>query len=211
MRALLITLSLALTPLMASGEETYIYQESDGTRWFTDRHMHGDGWQLIDRIGRPTATKSCKGMTEKRLAQRASRYASLIDKYASTHELDPLLVRAVIRVESCFDRRAVSRAGAQGLMQLMPKTADYLGVLDSFNADLNIEAGTRYLRRMLDRFEGDLNLGLAAYNAGPHNVKKYGGIPPFRETQNYVKRINRYYRQYLKQQIQFSESPSIND
>ncbi|MGM0565043.1 MAG: lytic transglycosylase domain-containing protein [Pseudomonadota bacterium] len=204
-------IALLLLPLSVAAEETYIYQEDDGTRWFTDRPMRGEGWTFIDKFGRPTATRSCKGMTEDKLADRAERYARLIQRYAGEHRLDPLLVRAVMRVESCFDRRAVSRAGAQGLMQLMPKTARHLGVLDSFDAHLNIEAGTRYLSRMLKRFDGNLTLALAAYNAGPHNVEKYGGVPPFRETQKYVERIDRYYKRYLSEGQQLQAGTDTSD
>lgn len=203
----LITLILLLIPALALGE-TYIYEESDGTRWITDRPMHGDQWKLIDKYGRPTATRSCSGMTPGRLEQRADKYLGIIERHAEQHRLDPLLVKAVIRVESCFDRRAISRAGARGLMQLMPGTAQQLGVLDSFNANLNIEAGTRYLSKLKKDFKGDLKLALAAYNAGPHNVRKYKGIPPFRETQSYVKRILKYYDEYLRANIGLPTSKS---
>jgi soluble lytic murein transglycosylase-like protein len=96
---------------------------------------------------------------------------------------------ALVRVESCFDVKALSRAGAQGLTQLMPATARSLGVHDSFNAAANLDGGARYLARMLARFN-DETLALAAYNAGPGNVVKHGGVPPFPETQSYVKRIS---------------------
>ena len=186
-----------------STAETFIYEESDGTRWITNLKMQGEGWKMIDKYGRATATKSCKGMTYNKLEARARNYMSLIEKYSAQHHMDPLFIKAVMRAESCFDRRAVSRAGAEGLMQLMPRTAESLGVLDSFNAKLNIEAGIRYLSRMKKQFKTS-DLALAAYNAGPHNVKKYGGIPPFKETQNYVKKINKFYKQYLRKNIGLS-------
>jgi soluble lytic murein transglycosylase-like protein len=128
----------------------------------------------------------------------------LIQQYAEQYRLEVLLVKAVVRTESCFDRRAISRAGAEGLMQLMPRTAQGLGVLNSFNARLNIEAGTRYLSQLKKRFDNNMTLALAAYNAGPHNVKKYKGIPPFKETQNYVKRIAKFHQQYLRDSIGLS-------
>jgi hypothetical protein len=115
---------------------------------------------------------------------------------AQKYDLPVNLITSVIRAESNFDAKAVSRAGAQGLMQLMPATARELGVKNPFNIAENIDAGSRYLRKMLDSFEGNLKLALAAYNAGPDAVIKYGGkVPPFRETQQYVKRVLKFPRQ----------------
>lgn len=203
MRMHFLYLTLLLLPLY-SAAETFIYEEDDGTRWITNQKMHGEQWTFIDKYGRPTATKSCKGMTTKKLEQRAQKYMGLIQQYSEQYNLEVLLVKAVVRTESCFDRRAISRAGAQGLMQLMPRTAQGLGVLDSFNARLNIEAGTRYLSQLKKQFNNNMTLALAAYNAGPHNVKKYGGIPPFKETQNYVKRIAKFHNEYLRLSIGLS-------
>ncbi len=115
----------------------------------------------------------------------------IIHKFATKYELDPWLLRGVIEVESAFRPSAVSCAGAGGLMQLMPGTASYLGCRDRFDPEQNIEAGARYLRMMLDRFNQNHDLAIAAYNAGPGNVARYGGIPPFAETQNYVKKVRR--------------------
>jgi hypothetical protein len=112
-----------------------------------------------------------------------------ITEHALAQDLDPRLVEALIRVESAFNVRAVSHKGAMGLMQLMPGTAIELGVDDAFDVDDNLRGGTAYLRRLLDRYEGNLKLALAGYNAGPGAVDKYRGVPPYRETTEYVERI----------------------
>ena len=119
----------------------------------------------------------------------------LIVYYAGVNRLSPELIRAVVKVESDFNPAALSNKGAQGLMQLMPETARDLGVSDPFDVQQSLNGGSRYLRQQLDRF-GQLELALAAYNAGPSAVERHGGIPPFEETQNYVKKVQRYLREY---------------
>ncbi|WP_427109487.1 lytic transglycosylase domain-containing protein [Lysinibacillus xylanilyticus] len=123
----------------------------------------------------------------------ANQYASIIQKAAATYNVPEKLIAAVIKQESNFNSSVVSHAGAQGLMQLMPKTAQYLGVTNAFDPEQNIMAGAKYLRQLLDKFDNDPTLALAAYNAGASRVTKYGGIPPFKETQNYVKKVMNYY------------------
>ncbi|MBX5465576.1 MAG: lytic transglycosylase domain-containing protein, partial [Clostridia bacterium] len=112
----------------------------------------------------------------------------LFERAAARHGLDARLVEAVARVESGLDPRAVSPAGAVGLMQLMPETARAMGARDPLDPEQNVEAGARYLRELLDRF-GDLSLALAAYNAGPEAVERHGGLPPYPETQAFVRRV----------------------
>jgi soluble lytic murein transglycosylase-like protein len=121
-------------------------------------------------------------------------FASFVDRAAERARVDPALVRAVIVNESGFDSRATSSAGAQGLMQLMPATAAAYGVANSFDPAQNVVGGTSYLRDLLDRFGGDLRSAIAAYNAGPGAVERYGGVPPFAETQAYVERVMATYR-----------------
>jgi hypothetical protein len=117
-------------------------------------------------------------------------YDALIRAAALRHRLDEKLVASVIAAESNFDPRAISPKNARGLMQLLPDTARRLGVTDIFDPEQNINAGTRYLRELLDRYDGDLTLALAAYNAGPERVAQYNGVPPFPETRAYLSRIS---------------------
>jgi len=118
-----------------------------------------------------------------------SQINDLITKYSDKNGLDEDFVKAVINQESGFNPNATSHCGAMGLMQLMPSTAQGLGVKNAYDAEQNIEGGTKYLKGLMDRFNNDKSLALAAYNAGPNAVKKYGGIPPYAETQNYVKSV----------------------
>jgi soluble lytic murein transglycosylase-like protein len=122
-------------------------------------------------------------------AARGSRWGQEIQEISGRYGVDSALVHAVIGAESAFNPWAVSRKGAQGLMQLMPRTASALGVRDSFNPRDNIEGGVRHLRYLLDRYPGNVSLALAAYNAGEGAVDYYGGIPPYPETQQYVQKI----------------------
>lgn len=121
-------------------------------------------------------------------------FHSFVLQAAQAYDVDAALIRAIIMVESNYNPRAVSHRGAQGLMQLMPTTARWLGVEDSFNPAANIDAGVRYFKRLLDRFNGDITLALAAYNAGSRYVRKYNGVPPFKATRNYIKKVMDYHR-----------------
>lgn len=116
-------------------------------------------------------------------------YEDIIQEAAATYDMDANLIHAVMQAESAFHPYAVSRAGAEGLMQLMPELSDEMGVNNAFDPRENIMGGVRYLKRLLDYHKGDLDLALASYNAGPGNVERYGGVPPFRETRNYIKTI----------------------
>lgn len=118
-----------------------------------------------------------------------SDYTAIIKQAAEKFGVSEKLISAVIKTESNFKNNVVSHSGAEGLMQLMPGTASFLGVKDSFDPVQNITGGANYLRQMLNQFDGDTKLALAAYNAGPGNVKKHGGIPPFKETKEYVQKV----------------------
>ena len=118
-----------------------------------------------------------------------SAYIDIIQSACMRHGVDPALVHAVVKVESNFNPYALSRKGAMGLMQLMPQTAADMNVRNSFNPNDNVDGGVKYLRYLIDRYEGNLSLALAAYNSGETAVKKWGAIPPFKETQNYVRRV----------------------
>ena len=131
----------------------------------------------------------------------------VIRRHSSQHQLHPALIRAVIKAESNFDPRAVSRAGAIGLMQLMPQTAVRLDVRDMYDPDDNVGGGTKYLRQLLDRFHGNLPLALAAYNAGENAVDRYQALPPFDETRQYVRKVLRYYRTFLVRDGVIMERP----
>lgn len=131
-----------------------------------------------------------------RVQGRLSNYESTISEASSKYGVPESLIKAIITAESAGKANAQSGAGAKGLMQLMDGTAKDLGVKNSFDPVQNIMGGTKYIKQMLDKFDGNLNLALAAYNAGPGNVQKYNAVPPFAETQAYVKKVRRYLNEY---------------
>ena len=147
-------------------------------------NVHIKAGTVITIIGTPARPSSV----------RVPRYlATVIDEASRTHGVDPRLVAAVARRESAFNANAVSSAGACGVMQLMPDTARLFGVSDIFDVRQNVFAGARYLRTLLDSFDGNLDLALAAYNAGPGALAKYNGVPPFAETRAYVRAVRSIY------------------
>lgn len=178
----ILTLCLFLIPAVSPAGTVYYYQDDSGTFHFTDL-------PTSDKY-RPFAVFRPKDMS-------GDEFVEITMTYARHYSVDPDLIRAMIEVESGFNPGAVSRAGAQGLMQIMPETQKDLGLATPFEPDSNIEAGTRYFKYLLDRFES-IPLALAAYNAGPSRVEHYQGIPPFKETQEYVQRVLKLYAKHQK-------------
>jgi len=142
----------------------------------------------------PVSAANCLQLDAGRINDKAKIYQKPIISAAKRYKVDPDLIRSVIAIESCYNRKAVSHAGAQGLMQLMPDTADRFGVKDSFNSSQNIHAGTKYLRFLQLRYKGDLSKVLAAYNAGEGRVDHFQGVPPYKETRDYVKNVTAVYK-----------------
>ncbi len=165
----------------------YVYEDKQGVRHFTNVPNH-NGF-------RPLQTNEVQ---VPRRARSHNSYEPLIREAAARHSIDADLIRAVIRVESDFDSKARSHKGAMGLMQLMPDTANLHNVVDILDPRENIEGGIKHLKLLLERFQGDLKLTLAAYNAGTGAVERYGGIPPFAETRDYVRRVLRHYDAYRR-------------
>jgi soluble lytic murein transglycosylase-like protein len=143
--------------------------------------------EAFNRLIAPTSARSNDGGSAAARTPRAE-IERVIKASAADYDVDPALIEAIIENESAFDSNATSSAGARGLMQLMPETADALGVTNSYDATQNVRGGTRYLRSLLDRF-GKVELAVAAYNAGPDAVQKYGGVPPYEQTRRYVRNV----------------------
>ncbi|MGA9111256.1 MAG: transglycosylase SLT domain-containing protein [Smithella sp.] len=165
------------------------------------KHIDKDGVLHLTNVPSDPNVKYILIMKEKRILFQSNidvnKYDDIINRAANKFGLDSALIKAIIKAESNFNHNAVSPVGAQGLMQLMPKTAYALSVDDSFHPEKNIEGGARYLRYLLKTYRGDLSLALAAYNAGEKAVAKYHyNIPPYRETQNYVRRVLSFYKSY---------------
>lgn len=173
----------------------YLYQLPDGSRMVSDRKFDGKKYKLvtrsrhIDKLGKLAAKKNENFQAP---VINYLRFESLIHQAASRHNVDAALVKAVIHTESYFNPHATSHKGASGLMQLMPQTAEKLGVTDLYNPRQNINGGTKYLSQLMKRYSNSLSLVLAAYNAGENAVARYRGIPPYKETQNYVKKVLSY-------------------
>ena len=195
-QTLVLTLLLSIG-CVASGPssavEVYKYVDSKGQVHLTDRPTH-DRYQLIQKAGKKLRMSRINFRDKD--ANR-KRFASKIAEVASRYQVPAALLHAVITIESAYDPNAISRAGAVGLMQLMPATAKRYGVANRRNPSANLTGGTRYLKDLLLRFDSNLELALAGYNAGENAVEKFGNrIPPFDETRNYVRKVLQLYSQH---------------
>jgi soluble lytic murein transglycosylase-like protein len=195
-----LLLAVLLLALPCAKADIYAYTDPSGVTHFTNVPA-GPGYKLYIAAPREPDGASAGPAAHYDWRQRASAYSGLIDRTARGLALQPALLRAVIAVESAFDTRAVSRAGAQGLMQLHPATARRYGVGDAFDPEQNVHAGARYLSDLLHRYGNDLELALAAYNAGEDAVDRHGRhIPPYRETLQYVPAVLKLYHRLLASQ-----------
>ncbi|MBF0500834.1 MAG: transglycosylase SLT domain-containing protein [Candidatus Riflebacteria bacterium] len=201
---LMLALALSSLPVDAA---IYSYRDDRGRLFLTDNPPNKKYKIVVtsrkDRAAPDLPTTSATTVQvvsemspQKVLLPNDETYCDIINEAAKYYGLDPYLIKAVIKVESDFDPTTVSSKGARGLMQLIPGTAKLVGCSNAFDPRDNILGGAKYLRSMLERFQGNLDHALAGYNAGPGRVEQYGGVPPIRETRNYVTKVNHYYSQY---------------
>ncbi|MGH7797039.1 MAG: transglycosylase SLT domain-containing protein [Candidatus Binatia bacterium] len=190
----LTIVAILLGTAIAAFADVYAYKDPNGVVTFTNVPTHG----RFRRVLRDT-----NGRTASAAPFNAS-YDSLIRTASGRYNIDADLIRAVIKTESDFNATARSRKGAMGLMQLMPDTARLHNIVDAYNPEENVEGGVRHLKMLLDRYRGDLELSLAAYNAGSGAVEKHRGVPPFAETREYVRRVLRFYDSYRGEALQLS-------
>ena len=194
----LIACGAVLFSLLASSSSSfadiYKYEDAEGVMHFTDAPTDRKFKVFMRDIQKDKRLRTNFGFGK--LSRSPAEFDSIITSCASEFGVDKSLVKAVIHAESGYNPNAVSSKGAAGLMQLMPGTAQDLKVADSFNPTDNIRGGVRYLRFLLDTFKGNVTLALAAYNAGLARVAKYGGVPPYDETRNYVSKVLSYQKNY---------------
>ena len=186
MRPVLILFVFCLTAATPAWAQIYSWRDGQGALVVSDRPRTGGGAMTTYAVPGAAAVKANRPASAG--SGGPSEFDDIIALQAGAQGVSPELVRAVIQVESAFNPRAVSPKGAMGLMQLMPATARDLGVVNPFHPEENIRGGVAYLRQLLNRY-GQVELALAAYNAGPGSVERYGAVPPYRETQDYVKKV----------------------
>jgi hypothetical protein len=184
----LLVLATVLGWASPAASQIYSWRDADGRLVLSDTPRVGGGAQTTYEVHGAASTRTTLPLVA---SHKSAPYDAAIDAHARRHGVEADLVRAVIQVESAFNPVAVSNKGAMGLMQLMPATAQELGVSDPFDPDQNIRGGVTYLKQLLTRYDQNVELALAAYNAGIGNVEKYGAIPPFKETRNYVSKITK--------------------
>ena len=181
----------------ASGSSLYLCRDARGKKFYSNMPEAGHCVSYsTKKLGTISLSGKWPGYSNN--SYKNVRYHKQIDYWGKRYNIDPNLIKAIIRAESGFDRYAVSKKGAQGLMQLMPDTAREMRVSDPFNPEQNIAGGVRYLRKLLKMFDGNLVLSLAAYNAGPGQVIRAGGVPRISETRRYIQRVLNYYDRYAK-------------
>lgn len=192
-----LTIACVLACSTAASADIFQYTDSEGVIHFTNTNSRPGGAKLYMRAdGASRRAGVVPFMPQDRDVSRFTRYDDFIRQAATLYQIPEQLVRAVIKVESDYDPRAVSVSGARGLMQLMPDTAERLQVRDINDPHDNIFGGVRFLRILANSFNGDLDLTVAAYNAGEDAVMRYGGIPPYAQTKNYVVKVTSFYRRY---------------
>lgn len=192
-----VVLSWAVLGLAPSASaDIYMYKDKNGVITFTNVPNHTAYRRVLRSANNPLPAAG----------QVNASYDHLIHTASGRHSVDAALIRAVIKTESDFNTAARSNKGAMGLMQLMPDTARLHNVVDAYDPVENLEGGVRHLRMLLDRYQGNLELSLAAYNAGSGAVEKYRGIPPFAETKEYVRRVLRFYDSYRGEGLQVVNS-----
>jgi soluble lytic murein transglycosylase-like protein len=192
--AALILIPAALCVPTPARADIYRYEDPDGTLHFTDAPTDSRFKVFMRDIKKDQKLRTAFKLPG--FARNPAEFEPIISSCSRQYGVDSSLVKAVIHAESGYNPSAVSPKGAQGLMQLMPKTAQGLKVADSLNPSDNIRGGVRYLKFLLDTFKGDESLALAAYNSGLGSVAKYGGIPPYQETRNYVSKVLSYRNNY---------------
>ena len=214
-------LFLLLFPTLVSAKQSwtkvYVYKKQDGSHLITSKKQESLRYKLVKtykslkkyskkrktkkhqyKKRKSTKGSSSRGCNSASMKKRAKNYKRNIQVYSRIYGVDEALVHAIIKNESCFNPKAQSPVGAIGLMQLMPGTAKEMKISNPWDAEQNIQAGVKYISLMLSQFKGNKKLALAAYNAGPGSVQKYKGIPPFRETRGYVKRVIADYKRMRK-------------
>ncbi len=226
MKKPLISISFGIISLLINTvghANVYSYISADGSSILTDQRIRKKGYKLIKvykvkkkkkavfnkayslkkSLYKKPSKRGGNGIVyrcsdKQHLVSKARAYRRTIQVYSRIYGVEEELIHAIVKQESCFNEKAHSRAGAIGLMQLMPSTADMMKISNPWNPEQNIQAGVRYISEMLSMFKGKKRFAIAAYNAGPGNVKKYSGIPPFQETKNYVKKVMAEYHRLKK-------------